>query len=158
MAVIHHRNASHNFYIFFFCKSIPFPRLGVETVINPAKFLSTAVIISRFKVGNIYTGSVMKFMKMDFQFYILKTEGFLSIKKAAIFISLQKLQQFIGNKRLPFKCHCHSGESTMTIQRTPHSQKGHHQISTANLPSNMQRNFIIKFNTQYVKHHIGILS
>jgi len=32
--------------------------------------------------------------------------------------------------------------------------KGHHQISTADVPTNKQRNFIIMFNTQYVKYHI----
>jgi hypothetical protein len=34
-------------------------------------------------------------------------------------------------------------KSTLTIQRTPHSQKGQHQISTADLPTNMQSNFVI---------------
>jgi len=68
---------------------------------------------------------------------------------------LYKSQQSKGKlKRLPFKCHWHNGESTLTTQRTPHPQKGHHQISTADLPANTQSNFIIVFNTQYVKYHI----
>ena len=33
--------------------------------------------------------------------------------------------------------------TTLTIQRIPHPQKGHHQISTAALPANTQSNFII---------------
>ena len=57
-------------------------------------------------------------------------------------------------KRLPFKCHCHHGESTLTIHRTPHPQKYHHQISTADFPANTQSNFIIILNTQYIKYHI----
>jgi len=57
-------------------------------------------------------------------------------------------------KWLPFNCHRHHGKSTLTIQRTPRPQKGHHQISTADLPADAQSNFIIMFNTQYVKYHI----
>jgi hypothetical protein len=57
-------------------------------------------------------------------------------------------------ERLPFKCHCHYGESTVTIQGTPDPRKGHHQISTADLPANMQSNCIVMLNTQYVKYHI----
>ena len=37
------------------------------------------------------------------------------------------------------------GKSTLTIQRTPHPQKGHHQIPTADLPASTQSNFIIMF-------------
>jgi len=36
---------------------------------------------------------------------------------------------------------------------TPHPKKIHHQILTADLPANMQSNFIIMFNTQYAKYH-----
>ena len=36
--------------------------------------------------------------------------------------------------------------------------KGHHQISTADLPANMQNHFIFMFNTQYIKYHNWILS
>jgi len=36
----------------------------------------------------------------------------------------------------------------------PRPRKGHHQMSTADLPANTQSNFIIMFNTQYVKYHI----
>jgi len=61
-------------------------------------------------------------------------------------------------KRLPFKCHCHHGESTLTIQRTPHLQKRHHRISTADLPANTQSSVIIMFNTPYVKYHNSVLS
>ena len=57
-------------------------------------------------------------------------------------------------KRLPFKCHCLHSKSTLTIQRTPHPQKRHHQISTADLPAYMQSSFIIMLNTQYVQYHI----
>ena len=60
-------------------------------------------------------------------------------------------------KLIPFKCHCHHGEFAFTIQRIPHPQKGHHQISTADLPTNKQSNFSGMFNTQYLKHHIFIL-
>jgi len=42
--------------------------------------------------------------------------------------------QFI--KGISIKCHCHYGESTLTIHRTPHPQKGEHQISTADRPAN----------------------
>ena len=57
-------------------------------------------------------------------------------------------------KRLPFKYHSHHGESTLTIQRTLHPQKGHHQIPAANLPPNIKSNFIIMFNIQYRKYRI----
>ena len=53
-------------------------------------------------------------------------------------------------KRLPFKCHYHHGESTLTIERTPQPQKR----SPPDLPANTQSNFIIIINTQYVKRHI----
>jgi len=43
---------------------------------------------------------------------------------------------------------------TLTIQRTPHPQKGHRQMSTADLPTNAQNNFIIMFNTQHVKYYM----
>ena len=70
---------------------------------------------------------------------------------AAIFISCYKSQKKDRKpKRLPFKFHCHYGKSILTTQRTPHPTEGHHQISTADLPTNKQRNFIIMFNTQYV--------
>ena len=46
---------------------------------------------------------------------------------------------------------CYFFFCTLTIQRTPHPLKGHHQISTADLPANTKRNFIIMFNTHYVK-------
>ena len=61
-------------------------------------------------------------------------------------------------KQLPFKCQSHHGESTLTIHRTPHPPKGHHQISMADLPANMQSNCITMLNYQYVKYHIRILS
>jgi hypothetical protein len=41
------------------------------------------------------------------------------------------------------------GKSTLTIQITSHPQKGHHQISTADLPANKQSNVIIMFNIQF---------
>jgi len=37
---------------------------------------------------------------------------------------------------------------------SPHPQKGHHQISTADLPAKRQSNFIFMFYTQYVKYYI----
>jgi len=37
----------------------------------------------------------------------------------------------------------------LAIQRTPHPQKLHHQISIADLPANRQSNFIFTFNNQY---------
>ena len=43
---------------------------------------------------------------------------------------------------------------TLTIQRIPYPQKSHRQISTADLPANTQSNFIITFNTQYIKYRI----
>jgi hypothetical protein len=46
------------------------------------------------------------------------------------------------------------GKSTLIIQRTPHPQKGHRQISTADLPANMRSNFFIMLKTQNVKYHI----
>jgi len=46
-------------------------------------------------------------------------------------------------KRLPFKCHCYHGESTLIIQRIPQPQKRHYQISTVDLPANIQSKFII---------------
>jgi hypothetical protein len=60
-------------------------------------------------------------------------------------------------KRLQFKHHCHHGGCTLTVQRTIHPQKGHHQIITADLPAKTKSNFIIMLNNQYVKHHISIL-
>jgi len=47
-----------------------------------------------------------------------------------------------------------SSKPTLTTQTTLHPQKGHHQIPTVGLPANTQNNFIIMFNTQYVKYHI----
>jgi hypothetical protein len=80
---------------------------------------------------------------------------YIYIKRAAIFILLiQITTKHRKLKRLPSTCHCHHGESTSTIRRAPHPQKSHHQISTADLPANTQSNFIIMFNTQYIKYHI----
>ena len=55
-------------------------------------------------------------------------------------------------KRLPFKYHSHHGESTLTIQRTLHSQRGHHQISTANLVPNIKTILLLRsiFNIQNI--------
>ena len=61
-------------------------------------------------------------------------------------------------KRLPFKCRCNHGESTLTIQTTPQPQKSHHQISTADLPANKQNNVYVMFSIQHIKYHIRILS
>ena len=80
---------------------------------------------------------------------------YIYIYKAAIFISfLQITTKHRNLKRLPFKCHCYHSQSTLTVQRTPHIQKRHLQISTADLPANTQSNFIVMFNTQYIKYHI----
>ena len=79
-------------------------------------------------------------------------------KGSHLYLCVQITTKHRKLKQLPFKCHCHHGESTLTIQRTPHPPKRHHQISTADLPANMQSNFINTLNTQYVKYHICILS
>ena len=80
------------------------------------------------------------------------------MKGSHIYLLIQITTKHRQLKQLPFKCHCHHGESTLTIQRTPHPQKCHHQISTTDLTANMQSNFIIILNTQYVKYDIRILS
>jgi hypothetical protein len=46
----------------------------------------------------------------------------------------------------------HHSESALTIHRMPDSQKCHHQISTADLPTNKQSNFSVMYSTQNVKH------
>jgi len=40
----------------------------------------------------------------------------------------------------------------ITLKKNP--QKGHHQLSTADIPGDMQSNFIKMLNTQYIKYHI----
>ena len=79
---------------------------------------------------------------------------YMYIKDSHFYLLVQITTKHRKHKQLPFKCHCHHCESTLTIQRTLHPQKGHHQISTADLPAYMQRNFIIMLNTHYIKYHI----
>jgi len=70
-------------------------------------------------------------------------------KGSHLFLLMQITTKHRKVKRLQYKCHCHHGESTLTIQTT-HPQKGHHQMSTADLPAYTQSNFIIMLSTQYV--------
>jgi len=77
-------------------------------------------------------------------------------KGSHLYLPVQITKKHRKLKRLLLKCHCHHGESTrtLTIQKTPHPQKHHHQVSAADLPAHTQSNFAIMLNTQYVKYHI----
>jgi hypothetical protein len=59
---------------------------------------------------------------------------------------------------LKVRCSLNGQYSFAMVARTPIPQEGHHQISSADLRANVQSNFIIVFNTRYVKYDIWILS
>ena len=78
---------------------------------------------------------------------------------SAIFISSYKSQQSIGNLN-DYRLNVIATTAKLHWPYKEHLtlKKDHHQISTADLPANTHSNFIIMFNTQYVKYRIWILS